>query len=320
MLLSTQSLVKPKALQPGGTIAIVSPAANTPVNPDGSSPFDDGVKLIESRGYRAKLMPHVKKSALYLAGSDEQRLSDLHAAFSDPEVDAILCARGGYGCMRLLPYLDFELVQNNPKIFAGFSDVTALLIPFYMRLGLVGFYAPMLTSNLVHKEMFSEAELFRQIDGSLASQEEFTVPNLDSYSCLQSGQSEGRLIGGNLSLLTALCGTPYQMNAENHILFIEDWQESYYTLDRKFQQLKMAGVFKGIKGLLLCDFSEIEPCPEKSLPDFLKSLTETLNVPVGYGFSVGHGEQTGTLPMGVSASFNADTGSLKLLESAVSAL
>jgi muramoyltetrapeptide carboxypeptidase len=314
---SLQPLVKPKALKPGDTIAIISPAAPTLPTTSGDCLFEQGITRLESLGYQVKLMPNAKKSFLYLAGSDQERLDDLHQAFADPDVDAILCARGGYGCMRLLPNLDFDLIGQHPKILAGFSDITALLVPLYMRLGLVGFYAPMLTSNLVHHEPFSETELIRQLDGSLATVPSFRLPNLDTYTCLNPGMAEGRLTGGNLSLLTALCGTPYQMDATDHILFIEDWKECYYTLDRKFQQLEMSGVFNGIKGLVLCDFSEIETLPEQPLPKFLQFLTHFLRVPVGYGFSIGHGTQTGTLPYGVKAAFNADMGTLTLLESAV---
>jgi muramoyltetrapeptide carboxypeptidase len=307
----SETLIKPKALRPGSTLAIISPAGATP---DGQA-FDQGAALLAAAGYRVKLMPHAKNRRMYLAGTDTERLADLHAAFADPEVDGILCARGGYGCMRLLPYLDFERVRQNPKVFIGFSDVTSLLLPFYQRTGLVGFYGPMLTSNLIHPEPFSQAELLKLVGQPVPTP--YLIPNQDAYHSFAPGVAEGRLIGGNLSLLAALCGTPYQPETRGHILFIEDWKEKYYSLDRQFQQLKMAGLFERITGLLLCDFSEIEPEPELNLPDFLKELTGFLGVPVGYGFSVGHGEQTATLPIGCSARFDAGAGTLTLLEAPV---
>jgi muramoyltetrapeptide carboxypeptidase len=305
------ALVKPSALKPGDTIAIISPAA-----PSTESDFEKGLALLKKAGYNVKLMPSAKKSHRFLAGMDTERLADLHAAFSDSSVKAILCARGGYGCLRLLDELDFELVRQNPKIFIGFSDVTSLLNPFYERLGLVGFYGPMLTSNLANDEPDSQKELFELVGGQL--QFPYVVPNHDQYHSIHAGLAEGPLMGGNLSLLTALCGTPYQPKASGHILFIEDWKEKRYSLDRQFQQLKLAGFFKGIKGLILADFSEIEE-DVQPLPEFLAQIVQDLglNVPAGYGFSVGHGEQTGTLPFGISARFDGNTGELTLLESPV---
>jgi len=306
------ALIKPAALEPGDTIAVISPAA-----PSDASDFEKGLALLKTAGYVVKLMPSAQKQHGFLAAPDEERLADVHAAFADEEVKAILCARGGYGCMRLLADLDFELVARNPKIFIGFSDITSLLNPFYQRLGLVGFYGPMLTSNLIHDEPDSQKELFSMVSGAL--EYPYVVPNHDSYHVIQIGTAEGPLIGGNLSLLTSLCGTPYQPNAKGHILFIEDWKEKRYSLDRQFQQLKLAGFFDGIKGLILADFSEIEEDSSQTLPDFLKQvvLDLQLNVPGGYGFSIGHGEQTGTLPLGISARFDASTGHLTLLESPV---
>ncbi|WP_303672991.1 S66 peptidase family protein [Vampirovibrio chlorellavorus] len=310
---------KAPALQPGDTIAILSPAGATPIEPADSAkpdPFDQGVALLAQAGFRVKLMPNAKNKRLYLAGTDAERLSDLQAAFADPAVKGILCARGGYGCTRLLPQLDFALIQQNPKVFIGFSDITALLLPIYQQTGLMGFYGPMLTSNLIHNEPYSQSQLLQMVQGQ--NQAPYRIPNQNTYQCFQPGVAQGRLMGGNLSLLTALCGTPFQPRTDGHILFIEDWHEKYYTLDRQFQQLRMAGLLDGIAGLLLADFSEIETEPEQTLPAFLQELTGFLKVPVGFGFSVGHGEQTATLPIGCLAEFNATTGTLRLLENPVS--
>ena len=312
-----QSPTRPKALKPGDTIAIISPAGATLCNTsqDGPDAFEQGHALLKAAGFKVRIMPNAKNKRLYLAGTDTERLADLHAAFQDPGIDGILCARGGYGCMRLLPHLDFKLVRQNPKVMIGFSDVTALLLPFYQKSGLVGFYGPMLTSNLIHQEPYSQSELLKLAGGECKIP--YTVPNRDAYQTFRPGVAEGRLIGGNLSLLAALCGTPWQPQTAGHILFIEDWKEKYYSLDRQFEQLKLAGLFENITGLLLCDFSEIEPEPEQSLAEFLKALTDSVKVPTGYGFSVGHGEQTATLPIGGMARFNAETGILSLQEQPV---
>lgn len=308
-------LIFPDTIRPGETIAIVSPAGPSKPSQEHPTPLESGQQLLEQLGYRVKLMPNATKQGMYLAGSDAERLSDLHAAFADPDVDAVLCARGGYGCTRLLEQIDYDLIRNNPKPLIGFSDITSLLIAVYQQTGLVGFYGPMLTSNLIHQEPFSQQQLFHLVSGDYTLP--LALPNQNAYQCFRPGITEGRLIGGNLSLLTSLCGTPFQPKTQGHILFIEDWHEKYYTLDRQFQQLKMAGLFNDIKGLLLCDFSEIETEPEMSLPDFLQHLVADLPVPVGYGFSVGHGKETGTLPVGCMARFDATNGALLLLEKPV---
>jgi len=318
--MSVLTLHKPKALQPGGTIAIISPAAPTAAP---TETFAKGKALLENAGFNVVLMPHCHHQNAYLAGTDAERLADLHAAFGDSAIDAIVCARGGYGCMRLLPDIDFDLIRQNPKVFVGFSDITALHTAFYQQAGLVGFYGPMLTSNLLveaeKNEIFSQTNLFEMITGNEAYPK--TVLNRDPFTCFQAGRGQGPLIGGNLSLLTALCGTPWQPQTAGHLLFVEDWHESYYTLDRQFQQLKLAGLFEGITGLLLCDFSEIPDEYDYPLTDHLRRITLELglspSIPIGYGFSVGHGAVTATLPIGVNALFDSTTGQLTLLESPV---
>lgn len=317
MSASRPQLLRPKALNPGDTLAVISPSGPT-LSGKGESqedPFEKGVALLQAAGFRVKLMPHARDHSHYLAGADADRLADLMAAFQDPEVDGILCARGGYGAMRLLPQIDMQIIAQNPKVFIGFSDITALHLAFYQSTGLVGFYGPMLTSNLIHHEPFSQQELFSLVQAKPSIP--YTLKNLDAYHGFIPGIAEAPLIGGNLSLLSALCGTPYQPQTAGHLLFIEDWREHYYSLDRKFQQLRLAGLLDEICGLILCDFSEIVIEPDYPLEALLKTLTQDLKVPVGYGFSVGHGTQTATLPMGVRAQFNATEGVLTLLESPV---
>ena len=312
---SSLSLIKPKALSEGGTIAVVSPAAPTTDPPDA---FEQGVAILEAAGFKVKVFPNAKKHHAYLAGTDEERLSDLHAAFADTSVQGILCSRGGYGCMRLLPQIDFDIIRKNPKVFMGFSDVTALLNPFYQQLGLVGYYSPMLTSNIIDDGQWSLEKLLDVVTGRMEAPFEVSNLDKDKYACFKSGVAEGQLVGGNLTLISSLCGSPWQLDTRGKLLFLEDWKESYYTLDRRFQHLRLAGLFDGIQGLILCDFSEIPDEFDFNLTEQLRRLTADLNVPVGYGFSVGHGEQTATLPIGINARFDADSGVLTLLESPVS--
>jgi len=312
--------IPPKALQRGDKIAIISPAGPTPMG--AHDPFEKGVTILREAGFEGVLMPHVRAMAEngYLAGRDEEKVADLHAAFQNPEIKAIIAARGGYGCMRLLSRLDFQVIGQHPKILVGFSDLTALLNPVYQTCGLVSFYGPMLTANLLNpNEDFSRTALFDMLQGKIGVGD--ALPNQDTYYCLQPGLAEGRLVGGNLSLLAALCGTPYQVQTGGCILFIEDWKESYYSLDRQFQQLKMAGMLDNIAGLLLCDFSAIDPGDATMpFPAFLQALLSPLlppHLPAGYGFSVGHGHLTGTFPIGCLVQFDAVSGRVLLLEKPV---
>lgn len=309
--------IRPQALQPGDSLAILSPARHsTPED------WEKGLVYLETLGFNPKVMPHARGRRYYLAGTDEERLADIHAAFADPEVKGILSARGGYGCMRLLPGLDWELIRRNPKVLIGFSDLTALLLPVWQRTGLITFHGPMLTSNLIEEDAYTRDELWKQVMGQPAYP--YPVPNRTAYHCLSPGTAEGPLIGGNLSLLTGLCGTPYQPDTTGAILFIEDWHEAYYQLDRKLTQLRLAGMLDNIAGLILCDFVELDDAAEWQetypLERLFADLTDFLaekGVPVGLGFSVGHGERTATLPIGCPARFEATTGRLEILSAPV---
>lgn len=306
------SVQKPRCLKSGDTIAVISPAAPSP-----PEKLQVGKLYLEGLGYKVKLMPHAADKKAYLAGADEERASDLMAAFQDPEVNAILCARGGYGCSRLLPLLDFNVIAQNPKLFMGFSDITVLLNAFYDHCGLVGFYSPMLTSNLIEPEQGFTEKVWLKCVTESALNAPFGIPNQDTYHCLWPGEVEGPIRGGNYTLLASLCGTPWQPNFEGCIVFLEDWKERFYTLDRQWVQMCQAGLFNGVKGLIFCDFSQLEQEHDLNLPDFFKELTEGLQIPVGFGLTVGHGEQTATIPMGVQASLSTLRGDLTILDAPV---
>ncbi|MCA9798080.1 MAG: LD-carboxypeptidase [Cyanobacteria bacterium HKST-UBA04] len=300
-----------KPVRPGDTLAVISPAA-----PSSDEAFAAGVAYLEQCGYTVRLMPHAQAKRYYLAGDDEGRLADFHAAFADDSIDGILCARGGYGCLRLLDKIDWSVVRANPKVFVGFSDLTTLLLPMVEQAGLVGFHGPMLTSNLIEQDAFSQQQLWNMIGG--VHQYPYVLPNQSPYQCLHPGRAEGRLMGGNISLLSSLCGTPWQPNLEGALLFIEDWHEQFYTLDRQWQQLRLSGMLDGIAGLLLGDFIEISDAglwPDYNLADFFRELTADLKVPTGLGFSIGHGCQNVTVPIGVTATLESTSGRLEIVSS-----
>jgi muramoyltetrapeptide carboxypeptidase len=305
---------KPKPLFKGARVAIISPSA-----PSSSEDLQAGVEWLKTVGFEPILMPYAGSKWGYMAAQDHERLSDLIVAVEDPSIDAILCARGGYGAGRLLDALPWQKWQEQSlpcKALMGFSDITLLHEAFSSRLGWVTFYSPMLTSNLIKPEAdWTRQEWLRFMQNAPETQTPYTFENLDAYTCLQAGSATGRLAGGNLSLIAAMCGTPWQPNYTGALLVIEDWKESYYTLDRQFTQLHQAGIFEGIAGLILADFSQIASEPIHDLPTQLGWLCENLKVPMGFGMTIGHGAQTLTIPLGVEARFSAEEGSLTLLAS-----
>ncbi len=308
-------LKRPNALPATPTLAVVSPAAASP-----PEVLAQGTEALRQAGFNPVLLPHAGGSYRgYLAAPDADRLADLTHALTSPEFDAVLLARGGYGCTRLLPHLPWEqLATLPPKLVMGFSDATALLVALHHKLGWAGLYSPMLTSNLAPNPEASPHATQATWDGWLQWLKPTTPPNLaitnhDPYTCLRAGQAHGPVMVGNLTLLAALCGTPWQPNLTGYILVIEDWKERYYSLDRQWVQLEQAGLLNGIAGLLLADFSFCDAEAESfgySLAEHWAWLTQGLNVPVGYGFSVGHGQLTSSLPIGLTAQFDATTGTL----------
>lgn len=322
--------IKPPALPPGGCIGIISPAY-----PSNEAAFIAGEKWLVTQGYRVKRFPNAANQWRYLAGTDAQRLADLHAAFADPDVDAIWCARGGYGSVRLVQQLDMALIAANPKPFIGFSDITVLQQAIYKATGLVTFYGPMVTSNLselppnTHNETpngpndtalpYTFQQALTMLTGQIPLNQ--PIPNKDAYQPITvptNPIAEGPLLVGNLTLLASLCGTPYHPQTDGHIVVIEDWKEDFYALDRQFTQLRQAGLFNNIAGLLLGDFSHCNPQAGLTLIELFQELVGDLDIPTGYGFSIGHGNVTATLPIGCQAQFNPQTGSLCVLESPVS--
>ncbi|MEB3206147.1 MAG: LD-carboxypeptidase [Vampirovibrionales bacterium] len=311
----------PKALKPQQTVGIISPAYPTLQDAANEDPFQKAEAFLIQAGYHPRWLPNAKKHWRYMAAQDAQRRDDIHAAFLEPEISAIWCARGGYGTMRLLADIDWSLIASHPKLLLGFSDITALQLAAYTKTGLISLYAPMLTSNLINPQEEPETswqDIARLLNPELCLP--YRVPNRASWQCIQPGKAEGILLGGNLSLIASLCGTPYLPDFSGCILFLEDWLESAHSLDRQFQQLRLAGVFDGLAGLLLCDFSQLTAstyAPNLAWPALFEDLTHHLNCPVGLGFSCGHCPAMTTLPQGVLARLDTTTGHLVLLESPV---
>lgn len=283
----------PERLLPHDIIGIVAPASPFDLNK-----FKEGVKLIESMGFQVDIPDRLFNSNGYLSASDTDRAEQINRYFGDKRIKAILCARGGYGSIRVLSSLDFETIQKNPKIFIGFSDITVLLTAFYGKCGFPVFHGPMVTT-LPDSDQDSQAALkdILTFSGSLK------LP-LDICEIEQSGKVRSPVGGGNLTSLCHLMGTAYGMDFNGHILFLEDRGEALYRIDRMLTHLKLAGCFNNIKGLILGSF---EACGKyRDVVDLAKEIVQRDDIPVISGFGAGHGRRNMSIPIGLPAMLDTD--------------
>ncbi len=318
--LARSKMLKPKRLRPGDTVGIIAPASG--VAPE---TWDRAVRNIESLGFKARIGKNARGRLSFLSATDKERLEDLHWAFSDPEISAVWCVRGGGGAPRLLPDVDFALIRKNPKIFIGFSDITALHVAIHQRTGLVTFHGPVASSeysDYTRKHVMSvlcEPSATHRVDVS-----EFNAAKESAYfrtEMLRKGKAVGRLIGGNLALLTAVAGTPYALgDLKGRLLFIEDVNEPAYRVDRMLTQLRQSCDLRSVAGIALGIFDEGGATPAKTsqpIMDVFRDRLGDLGVPMVYGLSFGHIRDNLTLPYGVQAELDADNATLTYLEPAV---
>ncbi|MGE5653787.1 MAG: S66 peptidase family protein [Bacillota bacterium] len=305
-----------KCLRVGQTIGVVSPAS--PVKPD---VLDRGIAKLENLGFKVKVGKYAYARHGYLAGSDRERAEDLNRMFVDTDVDAIVCSRGGYGTPRILRYLDYEAIAQNPKVFVGFSDITALHVAIRQRTGLVTFHGPMVASD------FSQPHVddynwpwFQKAVMQVAPLGRIAMPTqLPAAECIVPGQASGELIGGNLSLVAATMGSPYQLDPTDKIILLEEVGEEPYRVDRMLTQLELAGFWQRAVGLIVGETVGCEPSnPENpSLMAVLKDKLGRLPIPVLYGLPLGHGDRKATIPEGIRASLDAEQCLLSIEEAAV---
>ncbi|HKQ77891.1 MAG TPA: LD-carboxypeptidase [Blastocatellia bacterium] len=311
----TSPTLKPPALRPGDTIAVVAPASNLKADF-----LARGVAEIERLGFRVKYEPGILDKALYTAGADVRRANELMRAFADPEIKAVWAARGGYGSMRLLKLLDENLIGRRPKIFIGYSDMTALSLYFYRRFGWVTFHGPMAAKDMAGGEDHYDKEtLFKAI--TIASPLGEIKSNKTEMLHLGGGASaSGRLVGGCLSLIASMMGTPDELDTRGSILFLEDTATRPYAIDRMIQQLKLAGKLTEVRGIV---FGEMIDCVQHAdqgyqIQDVLAECTADLGVPVMFGLPSGHSPRGNlTLPLGVTATLDAHRAALIIDEAAV---
>ena len=312
-------IIKPKRLRPGDTIAVIAPASG--IEPEN---FEKALQNLADLGFKTKAGINARRRAGFLAGTDKERTDDLHRAFADKTVDGIWCVRGGYGATRILPAVDFNLIRRNPKIFVGYSDITALHTAIFQNTGLVTFHGPVAASSFSD---YTKNHLVNVLMNPSASYKIESAPEnaaneseLYKTATITPGKCRGTLIGGNLSLLTAVAGTPFALRAtRGKILFIEDVREAPYRVDRMLTQLRESLNLSALAGIALGVFADSNPKDEisPSLLDVVKDRLGDLGIPVVYGLSFGHIHDQFTLPVGIRAELDADAATINLLESGV---
>ena len=298
-----QGLKSVPALPENGMIGVIAPAGP-------SADVANVAAWLGARGFRSHIYSGAQEATGYLADSDQRRKEDLHDAFSNKNIDAIICLRGGFGSARLLDDIDFSLIRANPKPFVGYSDITALHLAIARYAGFVTFHGPMLTSDLLRmKQEPTEAALFDMLQGRVSTGAWLTHPELYPLSTIASGAARGKLIGGNLSMIGSTLGTPYEIDTQEVILFIEDVGEPLYRIDRLLTQLRLAGKYKNLRGVLVGDFDSL------TLDDLIPLLKQEfgpLNIPVLAGWRSGHSSPNLTLSLGAIMTVDADLQRIRL--------
>lgn len=297
----------PKALQYGDTVGVIAPAS-----PPNLTNYQKSLSFIERLGLQVKQGKHMENVHGYLAGTDEERLEDLHAMFADESVKGIICAGGGFGTARIAHRIDYELIRNHPKIFWGYSDLTYLHTAIRQQAGLVTFHGPMLASD-VGKEDFHErsAHRFKQLfePTKLIYDESFSP-----LQVLSEGEAEGEIVGGNLTLIASSLGGPYEIDTKGKLLLMEDIDEEPYRIDSYLAQLMHAEKLDDAAGFIIGDFNNAEAKrnPSLTLETVLKDYFQSIDRPVMRGFKIGHCQPHFAIPLGVPAKLSTKDKSLTI--------
>jgi muramoyltetrapeptide carboxypeptidase len=314
--------VKPKRLSEGDTVALVAPASATFQTVD----LDIARESLEALGLEVKVGGHLLDRHGYLAGQDKDRARDINECFADSSIQAVLPIRGGWGSSRVLPHLDFEMIRRNPKIVLGYSDITALLLAVHAKTGLVTFHGPnglgrwdaYSVDSFRRVLMLGEAVAFEnpreKSDRNILTQTENRIQTITP------GKARGRLLGGNLTVLTTIIGSEYLPAWDNAIFFCEDVDEGFYRIDRMFTQLKLAGVLSKIKGFVFGTCAECAPGEGfggLTLEEIFEDHIKPLGVPAWSGAMIGHQTPQWTLAEGLDVEIDADKGTIVMTEPAV---
>lgn len=306
-----------KKLKFGDTLGFIAPSGA--VRTEGA--IERAVQETERMGFKVKLGESAGQKYGYLSGTDELRARDINAMFADDEVDAIVCLRGGYGAMRLMDKIDYDLIARHPKIFVGFSDITALHIALLNRCGLATFHGPMAAANWAGKPLddFSRDSMYRSLMNAEPAGELSNPPEYPRQM-VNPGQAEGLLVGGNLMLIASSLGTPWEIDTKGRIIFIEEVGERTYCVDRMLTQLRLAGKFDECAGVVFGNFAD---CPVEypefglTLEEIIRDVVAPCGKPIFTGLRCGHCTPKLTLPFGVKCRMDAEKCTLTVLESAV---
>jgi len=322
MAASPRGRLLPPALNKGDTVGLVSPsgASNERLN------LQLAGEAMEALGFKVKTGAHYGERYGHLAGTDAGRAGDLNAMFGDRQVKAIVCVRGGSGAARLLPLLDYERIRANPKVLLGYSDITALHCAIQARTGLVTFHGPIAAASWPRfnvdqfERLFFQRELMQYRNSIVAGDE--LVPRRNRTVTLHGGKVQGELVGGNLTVLTALAGSSYLPDFRGKILFLEDVGEAPYRIDRMFSTLKLMGALDQIAGFIFGDCNDCKPGDgygSLTLDQIFDDYILPLNIPAYTGAMIGHIREQFIVPVGGKVEMDADAGSFRLLEPVLAA-
>ncbi|MBC8286771.1 MAG: LD-carboxypeptidase [Nitrospinae bacterium] len=303
---SIRSLLRPPALKEGDVVGVVAPAG-----PVDRAQLETGLEVIRGMGFKPLLGKHIYARSRFMAGSDKDRAQDIMGMFRNPEVRAIFCARGGYGANRILSHLNPDEIRAHPKAVVGSSDITLLLHFLVQECGLVAFHGPMVAGSFGRAAMKKSRRQFRALLTGDARARAFHAPGAKVFS---SGVAQGKIAGGCLTLLCRSLNTPYEINTRNRILLIEDVNEPLYRIDGMLWQLKNAGMFKGVRGLI---FGEMVNCQSQrkgdgTIADILADLFPKPGFPILTHCPIGHGKEVWTLPLETSATLDSESKTLEL--------
>lgn len=305
--------IRPNPLIPGSCVAITAPSSPVP-----EEVLNTSVESLKFLGLEPVILDSCRQKHGYLAGKDHQRALDINRGFSDPSIRGIFCLRGGYGAARILPMLDYEMIAKNPKVFVGYSDITALHTAFQNHCNFITFHGPMPNTGYAKMDPFSLKSMKQNLFSSSTAGRVYN-PAGEHLQVIYPGIGSGILTGGNLSLLVSTLGSPYEVDTRDKILFIEDVGERPYRLDKAFTALALAGKFKDCAGVILGTFAECEEPPANTVPkntmiaDAALTLTQIIEEvirpfqkPTILNFRAGHIYPQSTMAMGSKVTINTD--------------
>lgn len=305
-------MIKPKPLQQGDSVAIIAPAS-----PSDKNLIDKCIASLNELGLKVVVGESCLSQHGFLSGTDYIRANDINCMFADKNIKGIFALRGGYGCARLLDLIDFKLIKKNPKIFIGYSDITALHIAINQKSKLITYHGPMISTELIKGLDEYSADYYKKFIFGYEKVEELFNPEGDNLEVINSGIASGQLIGGNLSLICSSLGTKYEINTKNKILFLEEVEEVPYKIDRMLTHLKQSGKLKDANGIILGAFTNcIAPNNKKSLSlqEVFNEIILPLKKPTISNLVCGHCLPTLTLPLGSKVLLDANNKKIKILE------